>query len=98
MIAPLYALLVYAFVLYLPVGVLVLFSFQGGRFPILPFDGPSLKWYGQVLGDDDLVAATLHSVAVALLSSTGRGHARLPRRLGARPVSRCRRRPCSAPS
>ena len=66
--ATLYAGLVYAFV-FLPVGVLVLFSFQGGRFPILPFDGPSLKWYAQVLGDDDLVVAMLHSVAVALLSS-----------------------------
>jgi len=67
-VSTLYALLVYAFV-FLPVGVLVLFSFQGGRFPILPFDGPSLKWYRQVLGDEALVAATLHSVAIALLSS-----------------------------
>ena len=64
----LYAALVYAFV-FLPVGVLVLFSFQGGRFPILPFDGPSLKWYRQLLADDDLVEATVHSIGVATLSS-----------------------------
>jgi spermidine/putrescine transport system permease protein len=28
--------------------VLVLFSFQDGRLPIPPFDGPSLRWYGEV--------------------------------------------------
>ena len=68
-LATLYALAMYAFV-FLPVGVLVLFSFQGGRFPILPFDGPSLKWYRAVLEDDDLVEATLNSLGVALVSSS----------------------------
>lgn len=67
-LAPLYALAIYAFI-FLPVGVLVLFSFQGGRFPILPFNGPSLKWYREVLGDDDLVEAMLNSLMVAISSS-----------------------------
>ena len=66
--AVLYAALVYGFI-FLPVAVLVLFSFQGGRFPILPFDGPSLKWYGQVLADDALVEATANSIVLAVLSS-----------------------------
>ena len=44
----LYAALLYGFI-FLPVAVLVLFSFQGGRFPVPPFNGPSLKWYEAVL-------------------------------------------------
>jgi len=67
-LAPFYAALIYAFI-YLPVGVLVLFSFQGGRFPILPFNGPSLKWYREVLADDDLVEAMINSLFVAVGSS-----------------------------
>lgn len=66
--ATLYAGLVYGFI-FLPVGVLVLFSFQGGRFPILPFDGPSLKWYRAVLSDDDVIDALLNSAIVAFSSS-----------------------------
>ncbi|MGA1275255.1 MAG: ABC transporter permease [Gemmobacter sp.] len=56
--------------IYLPVGALVLFSFQGSTLPVPPFDGPSLRWYGEVLGDDGLVAALANSVLVALGSST----------------------------
>lgn len=64
----LYALILYGFI-FLPVAVLVLFSFQGGRFPIPPFNGPSLKWYRAVLADDALVAALANSAVVALVSS-----------------------------
>ncbi len=55
--------------IYLPVAVLVLFSFQGGRLPVPPFNGPSLQWYAAVFADDDLMAATLNSILVALGSS-----------------------------
>jgi spermidine/putrescine transport system permease protein len=55
--------------IYLPVAALVLFSFQGGGLPVPPFDGPSLRWYGEVLGDDDLLAALAASLGVALGSS-----------------------------
>ena len=58
----------YAFIL-LPVAVLVLFSFQGSTLPVPPFDGPSLRWYGEVLGDRDLTDALLNSALVALGSS-----------------------------
>jgi len=64
----LYAAAVYGFI-FLPVAVLVLFSFQGGRLPIPPFDGPSLQWYAAVLGDGRLTAALLNSLAVGLVSS-----------------------------
>ena len=40
-IATLYAAALYGFI-FLPVAVLVLFSFQGSLFPIPPFNGPSL--------------------------------------------------------
>ncbi|WP_375259407.1 ABC transporter permease [Citreimonas sp.] len=56
--------------IYLPVGALVLFSFQGGGLPVPPFDGPSLQWYRDILGDGDVMAALGHSLAVALASSS----------------------------
>ena len=63
-----YLALAFAFI-YLPVGALVLFSFQGGSLPVPPFDGPSLRWYSEVLGDDDLTSALGHSLAVGIGSS-----------------------------
>jgi len=65
----LYLGLAFGFI-YLPVGALVLFSFQGGSLPVPPFDGPSLRWYAEVLGDDDLTAALLRSLVVGVGSST----------------------------
>lgn len=64
----LYAALIYGFI-FLPVVVLVLFSFQATSLPIPPFTGPSLRWYEAVLADRRLTAALSNSVLVALLSS-----------------------------
>lgn len=58
----------YAFIL-LPVATLVLFSFQGGGLPVPPFDGPSLRWHRDALGDEDVVRALLASLAVAVGAS-----------------------------
>ncbi|MEN9408178.1 MAG: hypothetical protein RL216_152 [Pseudomonadota bacterium] len=63
-----YLALAYAFV-FLPVAVLVVFSFQDGRLPVPPFQGVSLDWYAKILGDDDLMAALLNSALVAVVSS-----------------------------
>lgn len=63
-----YMLLVYGFI-YLPVVTLVLFSFQEGRFPIPPFNGPSLRWYEAVFADGNLTGALTNSLLVALISS-----------------------------
>ncbi len=63
-----YMALIYGFI-FLPVGVLVLFSFQEGRLPVPPFNGPSMKWYGQVLGDRGLMTALANSFLVAIVSS-----------------------------
>lgn len=63
-----YLALAFGFI-YLPVGTLVLFSFQDGGLPVPPFDGPSLKWYEEVLSDSDVTDALLHSLLVAISSS-----------------------------
>ncbi|WP_417691638.1 ABC transporter permease [Roseibium sp.] len=64
----LYALAIYGFI-FLPVVVLVLFSFQDGRFPIPPFKGFSLRWYEAVLADRRLMEALTNSLVVAVVSS-----------------------------
>jgi spermidine/putrescine transport system permease protein len=64
----LYLALIFGFI-FLPVVVLVLFSFQDSRLPIPPFDGPTLKWYVNVIGDRDLMAALANSLIVSLISA-----------------------------
>ena len=64
----LYAALLYGFI-FLPVAVLVLFSFQGTLFPIPPFNGPSLRWYAAVLSDARLTSGLLNSILVAVATS-----------------------------
>lgn len=65
-----WAYLAIAFVfIYLPVGALVLFSFQASTLPVPPFDGPSTRWYAEVLSDDDLIEALLNSLLVAAASA-----------------------------
>jgi len=68
MAAWLYLILAFGFI-YLPVGTLVLFSFQDGTLPVPPFNGPSLQWYTEVLADDDITAALINSLVVAIGSS-----------------------------
>src|SRR5688572_26988440 len=67
-VAAAYALLLYAFI-YLPVAVLVLFSFQATLLPVPPFNGPSLRWYEAVLSDPRLMGALANSLLVAVASS-----------------------------
>ncbi len=63
-----YAISIYGFI-FLPVAVLVLFSFQESRVPIPPFNGPSLKWYAAFLNDGRVTDALLNSILVAVVSS-----------------------------
>jgi spermidine/putrescine transport system permease protein len=67
-LATFYALAIYGFI-FLPVAMLILFSFQGGQIPVPPFNGPSLKWYAAVLGDKRLTAGLINSLIVAITSS-----------------------------
>jgi spermidine/putrescine transport system permease protein len=55
--------------IFLPVLVLVLFSFQGSTLPVPPFTGPSLRWYQEVLADGRLMTALGNSLLVGILSS-----------------------------
>jgi|TARA_R110002049_G_scaffold44333_6_gene130224 spermidine/putrescine transport system permease protein len=64
----LYMAAIFIFI-FLPVIVLVLFSFQDSRLPVPPFDGPTLKWYVQVLSDRGMMAALRNSLAVATISA-----------------------------
>jgi spermidine/putrescine transport system permease protein len=66
--AAVYLLAALAFI-YLPVVVLVLFSFQDGPLPVPPFNGPSLHWYEKMFGNDRLIESLINSVIVAILSS-----------------------------
>ncbi len=63
-----YLVLALSFI-YLPVVVLVLFSFQDGILPVFPFTGPSLQWYEKMLANERLVESLMNSVVVAILSS-----------------------------
>jgi spermidine/putrescine transport system permease protein len=67
-LAAAYLAAAYLFI-FLPVGVLVLFSFQATGLPVPPFTGPSLRWYAQVLADDRLTGALANSLLVGVLSS-----------------------------
>lgn len=60
--------LCYLFI-FLPVGVLVLFSFQAGRLPVPPFHGPSLRWYVAAFSDGRLVSGFANSLLVGAVSS-----------------------------
>jgi spermidine/putrescine transport system permease protein len=66
--AILYVLLMALFI-FLPVAVLVQYSFQDGMLPVPPFKGFSLRWYERVFGNERLIAALWNSVLVGGLSS-----------------------------
>ncbi|WMC12156.1 spermidine/putrescine ABC transporter permease PotC [Oceanimonas pelagia] len=55
--------------LYLPIGVLVMNSFNSSRFGIR-WDGFTLDWYQRLANNAGLMEAARHSVTVALLSAT----------------------------
>ncbi len=55
--------------IYLPVGTLILFSFQDGGLPVPPFEGLSLRWYADILNDGDVMTALWNSLSVAVVSA-----------------------------
>jgi ABC-type spermidine/putrescine transport system permease subunit II len=52
-------------ILYLPTALLILFSFGESPTPGLPFRGPTLRWYEEMLGNDILLGALWNSILVA---------------------------------
>jgi len=67
--AAFYVALVYFFI-FLPVAVLLLFSFQDSLLPIPPFQGPSLRWYQAVFADFRIMDSLGNSLAVGVVSAT----------------------------
>lgn len=63
-----YLVTAYVFI-FIPVVVLILFSFQDGLLPVPPFNGPSLQWYERLFRDGRVMEALGNSVIVASLSS-----------------------------
>jgi ABC-type spermidine/putrescine transport system permease subunit II len=53
--------------LYLPIGFLILFSFETSQTPGLPITGLTLKWYEAMLKDRIIQQAVLNSVIVAAI-------------------------------
>lgn len=62
----LWGLLVLGF-LYLPIAVMVLFSFQEGKSVTFPFRGPSLEWYEKAIANQQLISGVVNSVWVAII-------------------------------
>ncbi len=60
----LYAIAVYLF-LYVPIGIIVLFSFNSGRHAS-DFQGLSVKWYGKALANPFVIEALTTSLIIAL--------------------------------
>lgn len=55
--------------IFLPVLVLIQFSFQSGLAPVPPFDGPSLKWWAKVLANRKITDGLANSLLVGLGSA-----------------------------
>jgi spermidine/putrescine transport system permease protein len=55
--------------LYLPIGLLILFSFNDATTMIFPLKGFTLKWYGELLEAKELLEAMQHSLVLGLASS-----------------------------
>ena len=53
--------------LYLPIFVLIIFSFNEGKTPV--WKGFSLKWYEQLFRDDNIINALGNSLIIAVLAS-----------------------------
>ena len=63
-----YAVFYLAF-LYLPVLFLPLFSFNDGTIVAFPIKGWTLKWYGQLSGQDTLIQALMNSLLVGAVAA-----------------------------
>jgi len=56
--------------LYLPIGFMVLFSFDASTTPGLPIQGPTLRWYDVMLNNRVLLRAVGNTVSVSLIVAT----------------------------
>ncbi|MCA0431812.1 MAG: ABC transporter permease [Proteobacteria bacterium] len=54
---------------YVPIFTLIAFSFQEGRYLTLPFEGFSLKWYGELFRSAPALNALWNSTIIALVAT-----------------------------
>lgn len=57
------------FYLYLPIGILMVNAFNRNRYG-LKWDGFTLKWFGAMFNNHSLMAATYHSLLIAVCAAT----------------------------
>lgn len=54
---------------YIPIFTLIAFSFQEGRFLTLPFEGLSLRWYGELFRNANALNALWNSTLIAVITT-----------------------------
>jgi len=54
---------------YIPIFTLIAFSFQEGRFLTLPFEGISLRWYGELFRNTNALNALWNSTLIAIITT-----------------------------
>ena len=54
-----------AFIIYLPILVMIVFSFNTGRYQVMPFRSFTWDWYARVFQDAQYVSGFLNSVTIA---------------------------------
>lgn len=54
---------------YVPIFTLIAFSFQEGRFLTLPFEGVSLRWYGELFRNANALNALWNSTVIAVVTT-----------------------------
>ncbi len=54
-----------AAVMYLPVIVMAVFSFNSGRYQVMPFRDFTWEWYGRVFRDEQYLSGLTNSIAIA---------------------------------
>ena len=54
---------------YIPIFTLIAFSFQEGRFLTLPFEGVSLRWYGELFRNANALNALWNSTLIAVVTT-----------------------------
>ncbi len=59
----------FVFFLYLPIALLVLFSFNNSQTLVFPLKGFTLRWYESLFGAEELLGALINSIVLGLLSS-----------------------------
>lgn len=55
--------------IYLPVVVLVIYSFQSGNLPVPPLEGFSFRWYEKAFSNERLTGSLFNSLIIGLLSA-----------------------------